>query len=343
MHKNHTEVSQKRYRYCGKEKDNESGLYYYGARYYADWLCRFTAVDPRKDQYPFQNSYAYAANNPITFTDVNGEGPGDEIDQSEKSNKKKKKSNLATPPSSGKELMQSTPRIDMTDSPNPTSYTIEGAPRDKSFFWKQHQEIEPESLSKSNLYRVNELDLSPKVDDTWIQYHPEHKAYKGEVLHHHHIDHGNMATAVPAKAHYDFFSELHPKIKSKIKGGFKGQKIKGIASQLPSIIGELGDLAALLNGNPDNFYWMLLPPEPKINRVQALPGLNNYFTPIEIIKTYYDDSDEIKSVQVTFNVYSGYLWDEDKGEYTGADYIETQTLYFEYNKEGKTEKAGQVG
>jgi RHS repeat-associated protein len=28
-------VSLKRYRYSGKELDNESGLYYYGARYYA--------------------------------------------------------------------------------------------------------------------------------------------------------------------------------------------------------------------------------------------------------------------------------------------------------------------
>ena len=25
----------KRYRFCGKEKDEDSGLYYYGARYYA--------------------------------------------------------------------------------------------------------------------------------------------------------------------------------------------------------------------------------------------------------------------------------------------------------------------
>jgi hypothetical protein len=28
----------KRYRYCGKERDEESGLYYYGARCYAAWL-----------------------------------------------------------------------------------------------------------------------------------------------------------------------------------------------------------------------------------------------------------------------------------------------------------------
>ncbi|MBC7632955.1 SpvB/TcaC N-terminal domain-containing protein [Aeromicrobium sp.] len=36
----------KRYRYTGKERDEESGLYYHGARYYAPWLGRWTASDP---------------------------------------------------------------------------------------------------------------------------------------------------------------------------------------------------------------------------------------------------------------------------------------------------------
>jgi RHS repeat-associated protein len=40
------EVSKKVYRYTGKEKDEETGLYYHGARYYAPWLGRWTAVDP---------------------------------------------------------------------------------------------------------------------------------------------------------------------------------------------------------------------------------------------------------------------------------------------------------
>jgi len=44
-----TEVSQKRYKYCGKERDDESGLYYYGDRYYAAWLGRFVSVDPLKE------------------------------------------------------------------------------------------------------------------------------------------------------------------------------------------------------------------------------------------------------------------------------------------------------
>ena len=40
------EVSLKRYRYTGKERDEETGLYYHGARYYACWLGRWTSVDP---------------------------------------------------------------------------------------------------------------------------------------------------------------------------------------------------------------------------------------------------------------------------------------------------------
>ncbi len=36
----------KRYRYTGMERDEESGLSYHSARYYAPWLCRWTAADP---------------------------------------------------------------------------------------------------------------------------------------------------------------------------------------------------------------------------------------------------------------------------------------------------------
>jgi RHS repeat-associated protein len=36
----------KRYRYTGKERDEESGLYYHGARYYAAWIGRWTSTDP---------------------------------------------------------------------------------------------------------------------------------------------------------------------------------------------------------------------------------------------------------------------------------------------------------
>jgi len=69
----------KRYRYVGKEKDLESGLYYYGARYYAAWTCRFISVDPLAHDYPFYTPYNYAGNKPINKIDIDGmqeEGKG---------------------------------------------------------------------------------------------------------------------------------------------------------------------------------------------------------------------------------------------------------------------------
>ena len=64
--------AKKRYRYNGKEKDEESGLYEYGQRYYAPWLCRFVSVDPIAEDYPQLSSYNYAGNKPITSPDIEG-------------------------------------------------------------------------------------------------------------------------------------------------------------------------------------------------------------------------------------------------------------------------------
>jgi RHS repeat-associated protein len=65
------EVSLKHYRYTGKERDDESGLYYHGARYYAPWLGRWTACDPAAQTGGF-SLFAYAAGNPVRFIDPNG-------------------------------------------------------------------------------------------------------------------------------------------------------------------------------------------------------------------------------------------------------------------------------
>jgi RHS repeat-associated protein len=61
----------KRYRYTGKERDDESGLYYHEARYYAPWLGRWTAADPA-GLVDGPAVYVYAADNPSRFTDPNG-------------------------------------------------------------------------------------------------------------------------------------------------------------------------------------------------------------------------------------------------------------------------------
>jgi len=65
------EVSAKRYRYIGKERDEEMGLYHLGARYYASWLGRWTAADPI-GLGDGVNRYAYCRGNPVNRTDVDG-------------------------------------------------------------------------------------------------------------------------------------------------------------------------------------------------------------------------------------------------------------------------------
>ncbi len=65
------DVPTKRYRYTGKERDDETGLYYYGARYYAPWLCAWTAADPSLIDDGL-NLYAYVKNGPVAFKDPNG-------------------------------------------------------------------------------------------------------------------------------------------------------------------------------------------------------------------------------------------------------------------------------
>ncbi|MCY1056207.1 SpvB/TcaC N-terminal domain-containing protein [Nannocystis sp. SCPEA4] len=68
------EVSEKRYRYTGQERDEETGLAYHGARYYAPWLARWTAADPiGLDDGP--NRYAYVSNSPIVLHDPSGLAP----------------------------------------------------------------------------------------------------------------------------------------------------------------------------------------------------------------------------------------------------------------------------
>jgi RHS repeat-associated protein len=67
---NQTETP-KRYRYSGKERDEETGFYYQEARYYAPWLGRWTSCDPTelKDGVDL---YVYVRSNPIGLIDPTG-------------------------------------------------------------------------------------------------------------------------------------------------------------------------------------------------------------------------------------------------------------------------------
>jgi RHS repeat-associated protein len=69
-----------RQKFTQKERDNETGLDYFGARYYASNLGRFTSPDP--EYFLIQlvspqiwNRYAYVLNNPLEYIDQNGKWP----------------------------------------------------------------------------------------------------------------------------------------------------------------------------------------------------------------------------------------------------------------------------
>jgi len=71
------DVDYKTIRYSGKEMD-DSGLYYYGARYYAPWLQRWVSADPAGDVDGL-NLYGFVGNNPMRYVDENGEASAEAV------------------------------------------------------------------------------------------------------------------------------------------------------------------------------------------------------------------------------------------------------------------------
>jgi RHS repeat-associated protein len=60
------------YKFNGKELDKETGLYYYGARYYDPSIILWLSVDPLAHKYPGLSPYNFVENNPIIHIDPDG-------------------------------------------------------------------------------------------------------------------------------------------------------------------------------------------------------------------------------------------------------------------------------
>ncbi|MBO7493010.1 MAG: RHS repeat-associated core domain-containing protein [Bacteroidales bacterium] len=61
------------YTFSAKEKDSETGLSYFGSRYYSSDLSIWLSVDPMASKYPSLSPYVYCANNPVRVVDPDGE------------------------------------------------------------------------------------------------------------------------------------------------------------------------------------------------------------------------------------------------------------------------------
>ena len=75
MVKNRIGTLNVKHKFTGQELDSESGLYYYGARYYDPEIGRFISPDSIVQDYTDPqtlNRYSYCRNNPLIYIDPNG-------------------------------------------------------------------------------------------------------------------------------------------------------------------------------------------------------------------------------------------------------------------------------
>ncbi len=68
----HSNTDRTPYLFNGKELDEETGLYYYGARYYDAKTSVWQSVDPLAEKYPNRSPYEYAGSNPVIYVDPDG-------------------------------------------------------------------------------------------------------------------------------------------------------------------------------------------------------------------------------------------------------------------------------
>jgi RHS repeat-associated protein len=68
------------YKFNAKERDTETGLYYYGARYYDPKASLWISTDPLAENYIGWNSYNYTFDNPVRYIDPDGMGPEDDLE-----------------------------------------------------------------------------------------------------------------------------------------------------------------------------------------------------------------------------------------------------------------------
>ena len=61
--------------FCFLEVEYDDRCRYFGARYYDPNISIWLSVDPLSDKYPGQTPYNYTLNNPVKYTDPNGEFP----------------------------------------------------------------------------------------------------------------------------------------------------------------------------------------------------------------------------------------------------------------------------
>lgn len=83
----------------------------------------------------------------------------------------------------------------------------QGWERSSSYYFKELRSQHPEFFSKKNNMLIK-FGKSPVVDKKFVDYFPQYREYKGEILVHHHIGRDGQAVALPQSIHKGY-GEIH--------------------------------------------------------------------------------------------------------------------------------------
>ena len=172
--RNAAEVKLKRYRYTGMERDEESGLSYHGARYYAPWLGRWGSCD-QTGLADGPNVYSYVNNNSILRTDSSGHQGSPPP-----ASKKNKEHRLPVTPMEAKPKEADWRAEDVAKIPTAKKKFEDNNKESKGFFWNTS------GLTTADLKTIDEAlksvtDDNPALQLGFYQYYSKHRLEKSDT------------------------------------------------------------------------------------------------------------------------------------------------------------------
>ena len=163
------------YLFNAKEFDEETGLYYYGARYYDPRLSLWLSIDPKEEKYSNVSTYCYVISNPLKYTDPTGM----EIDMT-KVRLADEQLKLSTTQSVIKDLASQTGLQLSLDKDNKLQYTKndEGKPIVNKITNKKGKEIDAGSKTARN-FLIKMIDNKTEIE---VSYHAKRTVTSGTQI-----------------------------------------------------------------------------------------------------------------------------------------------------------------
>ncbi|WP_207431338.1 SpvB/TcaC N-terminal domain-containing protein [Sabulibacter ruber] len=271
--RNQTETP-KRFRYTNKERDEESGFYYHGLRYYAAWVGKWISCDPLGISDGL-NVYQYSLGNPIRFFDptgTSGEDPSKSLEDDHMAIRQKVYHHFRS------DLIAAEKDIPY----DPKKYKgkdgffrwrrdigIEAHKRTQSWVKQQWSDAVTESLMKSEGTRPDiafpkrKLMIELKSTMTGLMDSPEQQARQIAAA----AKRGWAYTAITAReslpagglsAKGDSYYVSRSDVK-KAAGGNKSGRNRGFASTGSMALSAVGSGLAILGGLSDMVDWLEFP------------------------------------------------------------------------------------